>query len=235
MPVGLCSHWLNCSDYTAVQISLVLIGTVFWLIAYAWIAVRAYRTGFVEMPYVAAAANIAWEFVWAFVFVTNLGYLFVIGLRAWFFFDLAIFWFSWKYSANQITAPRLKNKFHTVFLINIAVWAIFFVTFKPGIYDKLMGATSAYISQVLMGVLYIYLYFDVKEKPAIRLSAAIATCKLLGTLPMGVFVFLRFADDHFLLTLAIASSLLDILYFILIVTDREKNQFGGSHVKSTTL
>jgi len=70
------SKLINFEDYSQLDIWLILAGTIMWIVAYAFILRNSIRNKFVEMPAPAAAANLAWEFVWAFLLVTNLGVLF---------------------------------------------------------------------------------------------------------------------------------------------------------------
>jgi hypothetical protein len=54
-------QWLNTCNYTALQLGLVLVGTIFWNIAYYIIIRDGFKYQFVEMPFLAGASNL-WIF-----------------------------------------------------------------------------------------------------------------------------------------------------------------------------
>ena len=58
---------VNTINYTKPELTLILIGTFFWNIAYYFIIKDAIKYKKVEMPFLAVSSNIAWEFCWSFL------------------------------------------------------------------------------------------------------------------------------------------------------------------------
>lgn len=203
-------QWINLCDYTHLQIALVLIGTMFWNIAYYIIIRNGIKHQFIEMPLLAGASNLAWEFVWGFMVVTDMGKLFVWGLRIWFFLDVFIFYMLLRYGDKQISNPAIKKIFRPLEIVIFLFWIpIFYFMYHEG-YDTSMGAISAYIITVVMDSLFLYQLLG----PPIGsvLSSRVGWMRLLGNTPMTLFVFLKYPDKHFLQLLTIIVFILNVAY-----------------------
>lgn len=207
------TDWINTCDYTPLELSLILVGTLFWNLAYFLIIRNGIRYQYVEMPCMAGSANFAWEFAWGFLIVTDMGQLFVWGLRVWFFMDIAIFALLCRYGYKQIRS-LITRPYHAliewmVFLFWIPVFYFFY---QEG-YDTRMGATSAYAITVVMETLFIYNFLQ--HPPGSVFDPAVGWCRLLGNGVMSIFVGLKYPSMHFLQMLALAVFILDLIYVIL--------------------
>lgn len=206
--------WINFCEYTVPEIVLVFVGTAFWNVVYYIIIRNGFRNKYVEMPLPAAASNLAWEFTWGFLFTTDMGLLFVWGLRIWFFMDLFILYTVLRYGAKQLSVPLFK-KYHIVIeLACVLAWTVVFYFFIKGGYDTPMGATSAYVITVIMAALYITFYLSSSQPGAYSFTSS--WCKGLGNLLMSVFVFLKYPDMYFLQSLTVVVFILDLIYSILL-------------------
>jgi hypothetical protein len=206
-------QWLNTCDYTPLELGLVLAGTIFWVIAYYIIIRDGFKYQFVEMPFLAGASNFAWEFVWGFMLVTDMGKLFVWGLRIWFFMDILIFYLLLKYGYKQLRNQALKRYFHPLEITVCLLWIpIFYYMSKEG-YDTSMGAISAYMITVVMASLFINLRLS--NPPEGIFSPYTGWMRLIGNTSMSVFVFLKYPQIHYLQLLCLAVFLLNIVYVIL--------------------
>ena len=94
--------WLNLDYYTPLQLSLFIAGAALWVINYIIIVRNIFKYKFVEMPGAVLVANFAWELMWSWVFIQNIGMVLTIGYRAWFFLDIFIVWGFYKYRYKQI-------------------------------------------------------------------------------------------------------------------------------------
>lgn len=212
------SRYINLCDYSVIEIILVLAGTLFWIAAYYIIIRNAFRNKYVEMPVVAGAANVAWEFTWGFLLVTDLGLVFVWGLRIWFFMDLLILYSLMKWGMKQYKDPQLVRVFRPITLLQVLVWIPTYLYFDHGGYDTPMGATSAYVICVLMAVLYFTSFVGTPNKSFY--SPWVAWMKWLGNTAMLVFVFLHYPDLRFLQIMTLVVFAFDLWYLILVLRHR---------------
>lgn len=210
------NHIINFCDYTVTELLLVFIGTIFWVIVYGIIIRKAIKDKFIEMPVPAAASNLAWEFTWGFLVTTDLGLLFVWGLRVWFFMDLMIFYLILKYGHKQLTTPLIIKHFRFIEVVSALLWVFAFYFFVKEGYDTTMGATSAYIITVIMATLYTLFYLSSTNRKDYSFTAA--WCKMLGNLLMSIFVFLHYPDMHFLQLLTIVVFIFNVYYVLLFKT-----------------
>ena len=93
--------WLNTAKYSGPMLLLFGVGCFFWVVAYVGTLLTIRSRRYVEIPAAAVVANIAWEFVWGFVFQTDMGMLFQWGYRIWFFLDVFITWSLFKMARSR--------------------------------------------------------------------------------------------------------------------------------------
>lgn len=206
--------WIRFDLYSPTDVALILAGTVLWCVAYFIIVRNAFKYKFVDMPVAAGAANIAWEFVWAFLFVTDMGQLFVYGLRAWFLIDVVILYATFKYGSKQILNKRLASAFVWAEPFVLIIWGFIFWFFIKEGYDTSMGATSAYIITVIMEFVYITTFLNHDSK---YFSFHVAWTKGAANFLMTLFVFNHYVEGMwFLKTLTLVVTVLDIIYIIMV-------------------
>ncbi|MEX1054995.1 MAG: hypothetical protein WED81_03135 [Rhodothermales bacterium] len=202
---------LNLTDYSVLEHVVFAAGCLLWVFTYVIVIRNVRRYDFIEIPLVAVCANFAWEFLWSFVFQTDMGSLYIWGYRIWFFLDCFIVFGLLRYGYKQIPYDLLRR---TAGLVTLAVMASWFVGlyFYIDLYDAPvthMGANSGYILNVVMSALYIPLFMRLGKDEVF--SYAAAWYKGVGTLLISVFCFLHFTDG-FLLTMCVVTGLLDVGY-----------------------
>jgi hypothetical protein len=204
--------FINLETYTITQIAFLLAGTIFWNVAYFIIIRNAIRFKRMEMPFLAVASNIAWEFAWAFLLYTDLGVLFEWGLRIWFLMDVGIFIYTVKYGASQME-KNVFGKWFTPFLLLLVVWWIpVFYCFETEGLDTKMGTTSAYLITVVMASLFVY--NASRKASGLIATRSVAWTKFFGNSFMSVFVWLHHPEANFLKLLTFAVFVLNIIYII---------------------
>jgi len=219
--------WIRFDLYSMADIVLILLGTILWNIAYYIIIRNGFRNKFVEMPVAAGASNIAWEFVWGFMFKTNMGLLFVWGLRIWFFMDVLIFIALMQYGRKQLRNQVIANAYSWIEPALVIAWGFIFWAFINEGYDTAMGATSAYIITIIMAWVYIATFLNNDPK---YFSIHVAWTKGLGNFLMTIFVFNHYAEGMwFLKFMAIVVTLLDLVYFIMVYRAKRSNM----HLQNT--
>ena len=190
----LCEHYpglvkyINFCDYSILDIGLIAVGTIFWIVVYIIIIRNSFKRQFVEMPIMAGLANIAWEFNWSFLVTTDLGSVFVWGLRAWFILDVVIFVQLLRYGGKQFLALPLVQGHRWMSALSLPCWVLAFYWFYQEGFDTPMGATSAILITVLMAGLYITL--NLTRRTTRELSYTVAWCKAFGNLFMVIFLSL---------------------------------------------
>jgi hypothetical protein len=207
------AEWFNLAEYEARELIVFGAGCVFWFIAYMKIILNIIKKKVIEMPYTMVCANIAWEFLWGFVFITNMGDFFVWAYRGWFFFDLFILWGTYRYGAKQVTIPEVAKRFSVVLTLCLAS-AFVLLYFFIRQHDDAIGALSAYIINALTSAIYITMIL--RSTSPEDYSPLVAWTKMLGTGMVSVFVLMHWPGDHILLALAAFSFVADIVYIIIL-------------------
>jgi len=204
--------WLNTAKYSEPMLLLFGIGCFFWVVAYVGVLQKIRTRRYVEIPAAAVVANIAWEFVWGFVFTTDMGMLFQWGYRIWFFLDVFITWNLFKYGPQQISNATLRRWFAPATVFGLAAWtAMLYFFVKQGM-DSPYGGISGYILNVMMSALYIVLL--VQQNDLRDFSYLVAWSKMLGTGILSVFNAILVPQNGFLMTLCAVTFLLDVAYIV---------------------
>ncbi|MBL4715397.1 MAG: hypothetical protein JKX95_02090 [Bacteroidia bacterium] len=209
------SSLINLQDYTVTEHVMFAVGCLLWVFTYVIVIKNIIKHQFVEVPVVAICANFSWEFLWSFVFQTNMGELYVWGYRVWFLMDCFIIYGLFKYGDKQVSIDSIKKFFKPVTAFCLLCW---FVTlyFYIKNYDAPfthMGAYSGYILNVMMSALYITLILRMKDSIG-SFSYLAGWFKGVGTLLITIFCFLHFTDG-FLLTMCVITGILDATYIYL--------------------
>ena len=191
------AKWINICEYSVSEVTIIMIGTLLWVVAYYFIIRNAFRNKYIEMPVIVATANLAWEFAWSWCFETNMGELFLWGFRLWFFMDLFIFWNVLKHGHKQVTTPQLAKYFKPITVGMLLGWfALFYFFIKQGL-DTPIGATSAYLITVCMASLYVTTFLSSGENKKYY-SLVAAWCKGVGNSFMTTFVFMAYPENYWL-------------------------------------
>lgn len=203
--------WINLDDYPPLALAFCIVGCLLWLVAYAAIIRSFFRYSFVEMPAVALVGNIAWEFIWGFPFQPDLGLLFEWMYRGAFFLDIFILWGLLRFGTHQVATPLIRHFFTPAVLFGVAGFGVVLYFFTLEGYDNSYGAISAYILQILMGVLYIVNFI---RQDGRRFSAVVAWGRVWGTGFITVFNLLV-TNNLFLISLCIVATMIDGFYLFL--------------------
>jgi len=209
MPVA-TTEWFNTQKYSVPLLVLFGVGCFGWVVAYVAIVKNALKNRFLEIPAGAVVANIAWEFVWGFLYPNELGRFFSWGYRAWFFFDLAIVYMLFRYGERQVELSELQAVFKPACVFGIAAWAVGIYFFVGEGYDTGYGAISGYILNTMMSALYVVILL--RHGELYDFSLVVAWSKMLGTALLTVFNFVVQSGNPYLLLLCLLTLALDLLY-----------------------
>ncbi|MBO0360001.1 hypothetical protein J0X19_18720 [Hymenobacter sp. BT186] len=211
---------LNLNDYTPYEHVCFAVGCFLWVIVYIFTIRSIRRNQFVDIPLISACANISWEFLWSWVFTTDMGELYVWGYRIWFFLDCYIVYGLFRYGYKQILIPALARKHQLVTTFGIVAWLVM-LYFYIKLYDaplSHMGAYSGYILSILMGTLYITLFLSMNNTRLF--SYASVWCAGLGNLLVTLFCFSHFTD-WFLLSMCVFTTILNAAYILIFASQRK--------------
>lgn len=210
---------LNLEDYTITEHLFFGIGCLLWIVVYFIVIKNIVQKQFIEVPFITVCGNISWEFLWSWIFITDMGSLFVWGYRIWFFMDCYIVYGLFRYGYKQIDLPQLSSRARLMAVASIAGWLLLLYFYIKN-YDapiSHMGAYSGFILNLLISALYITLYLRMGNRALFSLPAAWA--KGLGTGLISVFCFLHFTD-WFLLSMCLVNALLDAVYIYIFTKDK---------------
>lgn len=212
--------YFNLCEYTVADLCIVAAGTLFWVISYIAIIRHGFKTKYIEMPVFVAVGNIAWEFVWSFIYKTNMGDFYLWGYRAWFFLDLFIFYLVIKYGAKQFTIELLKKMIVPIVAGLTVFFIFFFYYFVKGGYDTPIGATSAFFLSVGISTLYITLLLSNKDPNNFSFIAGV--CRALGDTILTIFA-VRYTGIGIIAVMGVYVVLLDFTYVILLWKMKREN------------
>lgn len=215
---------INLKDYTAEEHIFFAIGCLLWVFTYIMVIRAIRKEQFVEIPIVAVLANFSWEFLWSFVFTTDMGELYVWGYRIWFFLDCFIVYGLFRYGWKQLSNPYLIKNYIVLLIFGLACWFVnlYYYIDKWDAPVTHMGANSGYILNVFMSLLYPLLLLSRPNTDGF--SYLSAWFKGVGTVLISVFCFLKFSDP-WLLSMCVITGLLDAWY-IWVFTLKRKNKLA---------
>jgi hypothetical protein len=217
---GNMSQWLNMTKYTPAQLTVFLVGCGLWAVVY-FIYIRNHRRyGFIEMPVIAAASNIAWEGLWGFKFQTDMGPLLQWGYQLWFILDIYIFVMVVRYGVDQVHLPEFQKHYRAWIIGIMLAFGVFYYYFQVEGYDTPTGLTSGLIANLFISALYPFMLL--RKADLVGVSTAVAWLKMVGTGLITLFAFMFFAPGEAWLikSMGLAVLFLDLYYIWLLAARR---------------
>lgn len=216
-------------EYTFWQTFFYFGGFVLWALVYVVVVVNIVRKKFVEVPVFTVCGNVAWEFLYSFIFPLNmlepwLQHLYQIG----FFLDCFIIYSVLRYGHKQIITPWIRKYFKPIIIFVFISWVVLIYFFVRQNYDLALGSNSAYILNIAISALYIILILNMKDASLFSMLAA--WLKFLGTAFVTVFCFMKYSTNYFVLSMGIIVFILDVSYIWLLWL----RQKGKLNIEATT-
>ncbi|QRN92938.1 hypothetical protein JRI60_27410 [Archangium violaceum] len=210
---------LNLVDYSPLEMALFGISGTFWVAVYILVILDARKYGFTAMPAFAFSGNIAWEFLWGYVFRTNMGELAVWGLRIYFPLNCYIGWLLLRHGPKQFTTEALRRYGSALIACAMLSWGAILLAFSP-INDDPAGLSSATILDVTMAIQFIGLLLLVHEREGAaglaKMSYPAAWLKLVGSTSAGICILLHFPPERrWVMVLSCVSFVLNVSYVII--------------------
>ncbi len=210
---------INLADYTVTQHIFFALGCLLWVFTYIIVIRGIKKNDFIDIPLIAVTANFAWEFLWSFVFITDMGSLYMWGYRIWFFLDCFIVFGLFRDGYKQIGIAALRDKSKLIIAFGIACWVLMLYNYIKN-YDFPVshnGVYSGYIINVMMSALYIPMLLRLGDSQ--QFSKWAGWLKGVGTLLITVFCVFKY-NDGFLLSMCAVTALLDAVYIYLVMRNK---------------
>ncbi|MEP7108617.1 MAG: hypothetical protein ABI760_11555 [Ferruginibacter sp.] len=189
---------------------LLLVSGVGWTLAYILIIYRSFRDKICGMPFWALSFNLSWEFIFSFVFILRKEIQFFV--RVWLVLDLLILAAYLLYGKKE-WPPNISRRFFYPYSVFVFVDSYLFVYLMSLELNDPRGVYTAFISNLLMSFLFISMLN--KRKGPEGQSIGIAFFKMVGTLASTILLGV---ESHFVLLLGISIFVVDMAYFILLVS-----------------
>lgn len=218
------NEWFNLVDYTISEQIIFALGCALWFVVYAVTIYSIYKNKFCEIPAWVVCANISWEFLKSFIFLTDMGKFYNIAYAGWFFLDLYILYGAYRYGDKLVFTPAIKKYFKLILSFNFISWfaILYFMMYLK--YDDVVGALSAFVINIVISVLYNYVILNVDSKYLNNFSYTVAWTKMFGTAFVGVFAAIHWQGNYLLVSLGVIIFILDLCYTLLLYKKRRKNK-----------
>lgn len=203
--------WLNTTEYSMAELGLFFTGAICWVLCYVFIVKDIYKYKYVGIPAGVVGANFAWEFLWAFVFHHDMGYLIQLGYYGWFILDCIIVFNMFRYGYKQVRTENQKN-FNLFFAFSIAAWFLVLYFFIGNGFDNPIGANSAYSIQLLISTTFVMLLLNI-DKVRGKLNPFSNWMRMLGSLFCGIMCCMHWPENTWILSMIIVYMIIDI-YFL---------------------
>lgn len=191
-------------------LSILQLGTgLFWIITYILIIIRGFLDKSYGMPMVALCANIAWEFIFTFVFPHS-GPQKIITL-IWFLLDVIILMQYLVYGPKEKRKVISVKYFYASFFITL-VFSFLIIMAMTFEFNDIEGKYAAFAQNLMMSGLFISLLLRGNRSGQ---SISIAIFKMLGSLCAAIAFYIYFRTS-LITILSIATLVYDLIYILLL-------------------
>ena len=159
-------------------------GCILWIVAYAFAIHRGFKDKTYAFPMLPICLNFTWELLAAWVF-PNVNGLWLWFNRIWFLVDIVIVYQLVVHGPKEQKIPELKKWFYPI-LTGVMVLACAGQYAFVEQYKDFLAIVTAFMINLIMSVLFIFFYFDRRDKGGRGLSKPTAWCKMLGTLGTAI-------------------------------------------------
>ncbi|MGL5330954.1 MAG: hypothetical protein ACRDD7_16955 [Peptostreptococcaceae bacterium] len=214
----------------SIDIILQGLSALVWIITYMLIINKSYKDKTYGMPFAAICLNLCWEFVFAFMYNTDVFHQIVCLI--WFILDLIIACLFIKYGYKDFKKKYSLNKisFYILVILSFTFSFIFMIiaplSFKP-LFDGDIFQTAgfiAYFQNLLMSILFVLMFLERRNLKAQSLS--IAVFKWIGTFCVGILKLNGMVSSNLVeLFVIFLIQVFDILYIFLLINFYKKKKY----------
>jgi hypothetical protein len=209
--------FINLDSYTPLELTVWTAGAVMFVAVYILVFINMFRRHVVWIPAFAYGANFAWEFLWGYVYQTDMGTLFSWGLKFYMPMSLAFGFYLLRYGYKQFRSPWLRSHLAAVLLGGVAFGVSLVALLKP--VDDAAGMSSVmFVNLVLSGCFLSLVLNTFRQEGARGLDGythAIGWLKLLGGVFNTAFCVLHLPERGWVHAAGYAYFVLDVAYLYL--------------------
>lgn len=189
---------------------------LFWIITYILIIYKGWKDKKYGMPMVAICANIAWEFIFTFLYPQNDLQRWIT--LTWLVLDVVILMQFLRFAPPEYRRILSKKLLYASFLVTLmfSMLMIFGIIHQFQDYE---GKYAAFLQNLMMSGLFIGLLL--RRGNLDGQSMGIAVCKMIGTLFAAIGFYLYFRTP-FMTIISMATLFYDCLYILLIYKMKRK-------------
>jgi hypothetical protein len=191
----------------------MIVGGIFWSLAYLLIIRQGFQDRTYGMPLAALCANISWEAIFAFLHPHSPPQVYIN--YAWFGMDTVIVFQFLKYGKKEFPNFYL-GQFYLIFVFALIMsfCTILFVTYE---FQDWQGAYAAFGQNLMMSILFLWMFFSRNDLRG--QSIYIAILKMLGTgvSSLAFYLYQPISQDSYLMPfLYLAIFISDAAYVFLV-------------------
>jgi hypothetical protein len=203
----------NTLGLTVTELVIMGFGFFFWTLAYIDVIRDGRKNKVNEMPMLAAVGNIAWEIMWAFLFLkTPIGFLFNFGCFCWFLGDIFINYQVLTKNRQYETNEWIKKYYYWIYgFAFVSFFAILYFMAEDGA-DNSLGVQSGLLLNLFMSGLYIYQMVNNPQFIGRSYTERVAVYKMLGTGLITISSIMIWPNNYYILSMGIATITLDLIY-----------------------
>jgi hypothetical protein len=184
---------------------------LFWTLTYLLILRRGFLDQSYGMPMLALCVNLAWEFIFAFVYPHPQPQLYINYL--WLIFDLGILYQYLRLGRRDFPASLPQTLFYPTFGFSLLLSALFIVQMSRE-FNDFIGIYAAFAQNLLMSVLFLRLLLQRNNSRGQSLYIALG--KMIGTAFPSILFYLYFPHSGLLFLLFCSIFIFDLAYFLLL-------------------
>lgn len=174
----------------SVDIILQGLSGLFWIITYILIINKSVKDKTYGMPFITMCLNLSWEFVFAFIYKSDIFHQIVCLI--WYILDLIIACTFFKYGYKDFKKKYSLNKISFLVLIVFTlIYSFIFMVLAPLDFSILFDGDIlqsagfiAYFQNLLMSILFVLMFLERRNLKG--QSIFIAIFKWLGTLSVSI-------------------------------------------------
>lgn len=192
-----------------------VVGDVLWIVAYVFIIRQGFKDRTYGMPMLCIGLNFTWEFIYAvkFRFPSDI----IEALRwAWLIADAVIVYQLLRYGRDNQAIPLIKKYFYPICIAMFVSAFLGHLAFHYSFADT-WGVQDAYMINLVMSMLFVFLYFGRSRMSGLSVGAAWA--KMLGTGILSAascFTIKDWLKSSFLVYLFVTIFIFDLIYIALL-------------------
>jgi len=202
-----------------------ILGDLLWLVAYILIIRQGFKDRTYGVPMLCIALNFTWEFIYAVDFPFPV-HLVEILRWAWLLCDVVIVYQLFRYGRDHQNIPPIKQYFYPFCVAMFVSAYLGQLSFHYTFGDK-WGVHDAYMINLVMSILFVFMYFGRTRGQGLSLGAAWA--KMLGTgiLSAGsMFMIKDWLRNSFMVYLYLTIFIFDVVYLALLYRTRAAAAVG---------